>query len=42
MLAAMAGLQLTSAQNVTDCFNISIGLATSTMDPVTGEGTIIL
>ena len=38
LLASMAVLQLTRAQGgITDCTNISDGLETAPIDPVTGE-----
>ena len=40
LVVAMAGLQLTQAQNVTDCTSISFGLGTATVDPVTGDKTV--
>ena len=37
LLISFAELQLTVAQNVTDCTDISAGLGTTTIDPVIGE-----
>ena len=42
LLVFIAGLQFTLAQNVTDCTDISAGLETSPIDPVTGEITYII
>ena len=36
-LIAIAGLQLTLAQDVTDCTDIASGLNTMPIDPVTGK-----
>ena len=37
VLAAMASLQVSLAQNVTDCTAISASLGTTPIDPVTSE-----
>ena len=39
-LIAVAGLQLTVAQDVTDCTDIAAGLNTMPIDPITGKATI--
>ena len=39
-LTAIAGLQLTVAQDVTDCTDIAAGLNTMPIDPITGKATI--
>ena len=36
-LTALAGLQLTLAQNVSDCTDIAADLGTTPMDPATGK-----
>ena len=41
LMIALAGLQLTLAQDVTDCTDIAAGLDTMPIDPVTGEKKIM-
>ena len=40
LLIAVAGLQLTVAQDITDCTDIAAGLNTMPIDPITGKTTI--
>ena len=37
LVAAIAALQLSHAQDETDCTAISVGLDTMPIDPITGE-----
>lgn len=41
-LIAVAGLQLTLAQDVTDCTDIAAGLNTMPIDPVTGKAPTMI
>ena len=42
LLTAVAGLQLTLAQDVTDCTDIAAGLNTMPIDPVTGKAPTMI
>lgn len=41
LLVAVAGLQLSLAQDVTNCTDISVHLDTEPMDPDTGEDMLL-